>query len=116
MAFKLNSKPTEWRSSNFKLAFICTLICLFVYLIAFASPYWLQTYQTVPYDFKNMGLWEMCFETYYFRKDPYVNEFDGCYWSFAIELDFGKREVFNPGKLMKDVLNYSRKMLFSGHS
>lgn len=70
--------------------------CFIMYIIAFASPYWLQTYHSVPLDFKNMGLWEVCFSTYYFREDTFAQPFEGCYWNFAIELEF-KRDVFNPG-------------------
>lgn len=96
MAFG-RGKPNDWRSSNFKYAFVLTVATLIVYLIAFASPYWLQLYATVPYDFKNMGLWEICVSDYVFRNDKYINQFDGCYWSFSIELEFW-RVVFNPGK------------------
>ena len=97
MALLAKGKPVEWRSGSFKIAFICTAISLVMFLIAFASPYWLQTYHSVPFDFKNMGLWEICFNNYVFREDSFVTEYDGCYWSFAIELEF-RRDVFNPGK------------------
>ncbi|XP_067950174.1 uncharacterized protein [Watersipora subatra] len=95
MAFG-KSKPQEWRSKNFKIAFVCTAIALIIYLIAFASPYWLQTYHSVPFDFKNMGLWEICLNNYFFRDDAYITEFDGCYWSFAVDLEV-RRGIFNPG-------------------
>jgi len=97
MAFG-KGKPVEWRSSNFKVAFIATAVSLVVYLIAFCSPYWLQTYHTVPWDFKNMGLWEACFNKYYLRENPYIIEFDGCYWTFDIFFDFRRLPIF-PGNL-----------------
>ena len=115
MAFK-KGKPNEWKSDNFKYAFVFTAAALMVYLIAFASPYWLQLYATVPYDFKNMGLWEICLSNYVFREDGYIRVFDGCYWSFSIQLE-DRRNIFNPGKSTKlarptnlITLNYSHKI------
>jgi len=94
MGYK-KGKPNEWKTDNFKYAFMFTVATLLVYLIAFASPYWLQLYATVPYDFKNMGLWEICLDNYVFREDGFIRVFDGCYWSFAIELE-DRRRIFNP--------------------
>lgn len=88
-----------FRSINFKNGFCFTLATLIVYLIAFASPYWLQTYYSVPLDFRNMGLWEVCFSEYYFREDTFARVFRGCYWLFSLELDH-LRDVFNPGNIL----------------
>ncbi|CAD5117395.1 DgyrCDS6169 [Dimorphilus gyrociliatus] len=49
-------------------------------IIAFASPFWLQTYPDSFNTFRNIGLWEACFQNYIHYKDDKQEVYDGCWW------------------------------------
>jgi len=88
---------SRFRSKNFKLGFIFLIVTIGVFLVAFASPYWSQTWVSVPWDFKNMGLWEICLENYIHRSDKFATIYNGCYWSFSRAMD-NVRVHWNPRK------------------
>ncbi|CAB3365455.1 Hypothetical predicted protein [Cloeon dipterum] len=68
-------------------------------LISFASPYWLQSFEETFSSFKNMGLWEYCFDQFRFPNYQFDHLFDGCNWIFSHEL-YLIREWLVPGWLM----------------
>ncbi|XP_059478911.1 uncharacterized protein LOC132204496 [Neocloeon triangulifer] len=68
-------------------------------LIAFASPYWLESFDETFSSFKNMGLWEYCFDQFRFPNYQFDHLFDGCNWIFSQEL-YLIREWLVPGWLM----------------
>jgi hypothetical protein len=67
--------------------------------MAFASPYWLVSWDDTQSPFKNMGLWEFCF--YKFRHPDYQFDklFTGCHATYGQEYRL-IREKLLPGWLM----------------
>ncbi|XP_043476489.1 uncharacterized protein LOC122507697 [Leptopilina heterotoma] len=68
-------------------------------LISFASPYWMESYDEAFSTFKNMGLWEYCFEHFRFPNYQFDKIFDGCNNIFSLEY-YVLREWLVPGWLM----------------
>ncbi len=68
-------------------------------LMAFASPYWLVSWEDTMSPFKNMGLWEFCF--FKFRHPDYQFDklFTGCHALYSDEYRL-IREKLLPGWLM----------------
>lgn len=58
--------------------------------ISFASPYWFQTYPGSFNAFKNMGLWEVCFDNYMHHSDFTQEIYDGCWWVFNTDAKYWK--------------------------
>ncbi|KAF0289166.1 hypothetical protein FJT64_012525 [Amphibalanus amphitrite] len=54
-------------------------------LMSFCSPYWLQSYEIAYLDFKNMGLWEVCFVNFRYPNNQFDHKFTGCHWVFSNE-------------------------------
>jgi hypothetical protein len=67
----------------------------FVFL--FHSPYWIQSFDETFSSFKNMGLWEYCFDNFRYPYYQFDKLFDGCNWIFSQEL-YVIREWLLPGK------------------
>ena len=67
--------------------------------MSFASPYWLQSWESTQSPFQNMGLWEFCF--YKFRHPDYQFDhlFHGCHALYGEEYRL-IREKLLPGWLM----------------
>ena len=57
-----------------------------LWLMSFASPYWLASWEDTRTDqrFLNMGLWTFCFDRYRFPRNQYDRMYDGCHpiWGF----------------------------------
>ncbi|XP_025422995.1 uncharacterized protein LOC112692525 isoform X2 [Sipha flava] len=71
----------------------------FLLVIAFLSPYWIQSYNDAFMNFKHMGLWTYCFD--HFRHPHYQFDklFDGCNSVFN-EDTYVIREWLLPGWLL----------------
>ena len=70
--------------------FGCTIFSLAALCIAFASPYWLQTYPNSFNTFRNIGLWEVCMDNYMHHKDDSQEIYSGCWWVFSREKKYTK--------------------------
>ena len=81
-------------------------------LMAFASPYWLVSWEDTQSPFKNMGLWEFCF--YKFRHPDYQFDklFTGCHALYGNEYRL-IREKLLPGWLMVVQLFVTIALIFS---
>lgn len=66
----------------------------FVFL--FCSPYWIQSFDETFSSFKNMGLWEYCFDNFRYPYYQFDKLFNGCNWIFSQEL-YVIREWLLPG-------------------
>ncbi|CAG7822815.1 unnamed protein product [Allacma fusca] len=78
---------------------ICTYIGGIFLLFAFASPYWLVSWQYTFSPFKRMGLWEFCFDKYRHPHFQYDKLFSGCHYIFS-DYFMIIREWILPGWLM----------------
>ncbi|XP_067014115.1 uncharacterized protein pck [Anabrus simplex] len=76
-----------------------TYIAGLMLLMAFASPYWIQSYQDTFSNFKHMGLWEYCFDQFRYPYYQFDKQFDGCHYIFSQEY-YVIREWLLPGWLM----------------
>lgn len=97
MTLEKNDYP---KASNF-LVFggLLTYIAGLFLLIAFASPYWVQSYEETFSNFKNMGLWEYCFYQFHYPYNQFYQLFNGCHYIFSHEY-YIIREWLLPGWLM----------------
>ena len=64
------------------IGFACMLLALASLCISFASPFWIQAYPNSFNEFRNIGLWEVCFDNYMHYRDQAQDHFTGCYWVF----------------------------------
>lgn len=55
-------------------------------LVAFAGPYWSQSYPSTGNEFKNIGLWEACFYRYRHWKDDNQKPYTGCFWFWSPDM------------------------------
>lgn len=77
---------------------LLTFIGGVILLIAFASPYWLASYEDTRTEtaFNNMGLWEYCFEDYRHPNYQFDKLFTGCHYVYSKEYHI-IREWLLPG-------------------
>ncbi|XP_029053561.1 uncharacterized protein LOC114881087 [Osmia bicornis bicornis] len=78
---------------------VITYIAGLLLVMAFTSPYWIQSYQETFSNFKHMGLWEYCFEQFRYPYYQFDKQFDGCHHIFSEEYHV-IREWLLPGWLM----------------
>lgn len=52
-------------------------------LMAFCSPYWIESYEESQSSFKNMGLWEYCFKNFVYPYYQFPKFFHGCHNVFS---------------------------------
>lgn len=67
------------------IAWIGFGLCVFALAsqcISFCSPYWIQTWPMSENQFKNMGLWHVCFNKYMQFKDDSQQVYSACWWVF----------------------------------
>lgn len=72
-------------NKNTLFGFIFTFVALIFLIIAFSSPYWLESYANVHSDFVRLGLWEACFDGYVHPQDYNSKVYRGCWWIFSPE-------------------------------
>lgn len=81
------------------VGFGCTIFALAALCIAFASPYWYQTWPNSFNQFQNIGLWEICMDNYMHYKDDSQEIYSGCWWVFNRAKKYWKlREWLLPRK------------------
>ena len=68
----------------------CTLFALACLCLCFASPYWFQAYPNSFNKFRNIGLWEVCFDDYQHHKDDSQETYSGCWWVFNPDPKYSK--------------------------
>ncbi|KAK0180271.1 hypothetical protein PV327_005932 [Microctonus hyperodae] len=54
-------------------------------VMAFTSPYWIESYEETFSDFKHMGLWEYCFHEFRYPYYQFDKMFEGCHHVFSNE-------------------------------
>ena len=64
------------------IGFGCCVLALTTLCISFASPYWVETYPMSFNHFRNIGLWEVCFDHYMHHRDQSQQIYSGCWWVF----------------------------------
>ncbi|KAK3600559.1 hypothetical protein CHS0354_003496 [Potamilus streckersoni] len=66
--------------ATFAVFLLCfAFICM---VIAFATPYWVESFAKSGNQFVKCGLWEFCFNDYIFYKDYNSKRFLGCFYIF----------------------------------
>ncbi|KAI8764534.1 hypothetical protein BgiMline_035630 [Biomphalaria glabrata] len=55
-------------------------------IVAFASPYWVESFEEFKGTFVKLGLWEFCFNDYTFYKDYNGKRYLGCFYVFSPEI------------------------------
>lgn len=76
-----------------------SFVALFLVMMAFVSPYWIESYDETFSNFKHMGLWEYCFEQFRYPYYQFDKKFNGCHHIFSQEY-YVIREWLVPGWLM----------------
>ncbi|XP_076281460.1 claudin superfamily protein pickel [Lasioglossum baleicum] len=64
---------------------LVTYIAGLLLVMAFTSPYWIESYQETFSSFKHMGLWEYCFKEFRYPYYQFDKQFDGCHHIFSEE-------------------------------
>jgi len=79
------------------IGFGCCLFGLACLSVSFASPYWMQAWPNSFNEFRNLGLWQVCFQDYMHHKDDSQEIYDGCWWVFNTDKRYRKlREWLMP--------------------
>ncbi|XP_078038548.1 claudin superfamily protein pickel [Augochlora pura] len=78
---------------------LITYIAGLLLVMAFTSPYWIESYQGTFSSFKHMGLWEYCFKEFRYPYYQFDKQFDGCHHIFSEEY-YVIREWLLPGWLL----------------
>lgn len=73
-------------SPKFFAASILIFIAGLCTLVSFAGPYWSQSYPSTGNEFKNIGLWEACFNRYRHWKDDNQKPYTGCFWFWSPDM------------------------------
>ncbi|XP_008555950.1 transmembrane protein 182 [Microplitis demolitor] len=74
------------KSKTGKTAAAFTLVGFIFIIIAFTTPYWLQTDGKLKNPkFHNLGLWQVCFKNFEDTYHLYDTKFSGCWWVFEEE-------------------------------
>lgn len=101
MAASTGVEKNEYPKASNALVFgaILTYVASLALMMAFCSPYWIESYPETHSSFKNMGLWEYCFKEYTYPYYQFPRTFDGCHNIFSEEY-YVIREWLVPGWLM----------------
>ncbi|KAI1305210.1 hypothetical protein HDE_01540 [Halotydeus destructor] len=83
-------------SKRFLVAAILSLIAWILLIIAFASPYWLSSYQYTYSAFVRLGLWDFCFNNYRHPPYQYDEKFNGCHFIYSSKFQ-NIRDWLQPG-------------------
>lgn len=65
---------------------IFTGVAIGCMILAFASPYWVESFDQFQGRFTKIGLWEVCFNDYTFYKDYNGKRYLGCWWIFSSQI------------------------------
>ncbi|XP_041360607.1 uncharacterized protein LOC121376889 [Gigantopelta aegis] len=61
----------------------CVALAVLCMVLAFASPYWVESWGKFQGRFVKIGLWEVCFNDYTFYKDYNGKRYKGCWYIFS---------------------------------
>lgn len=78
---------------------IYTFVAGLFLLVAFISPYWISSYHDSFSEFKNMGMWQYCFDGFRYPYYQFDKKFTGCYGIYSSEY-YVIREWLLPGWLL----------------
>ncbi|KAL1449428.1 hypothetical protein WDU94_001935 [Cyamophila willieti] len=81
-------------------------------LIAFISPYWISSYDDAFSEFKNMGMWQYCFDGFRYPYYQFDKRFTGCYGIYSSEY-YVIREWLLPGWLLFIQMCVTLSFIFS---
>ena len=70
-----------------------TFVC---YIIAYATPFWFQSWPRVHSKFLKIGIWEACFAGFIHPADEAKKAYFGCWWIFSNEYQLIRYWLF-PG-------------------
>ncbi|XP_012264925.1 uncharacterized protein LOC105691182 [Athalia rosae] len=74
------------KSRTSKVAAICTGLAFVFVVIAFTTPYWLETDgKLAEPKFIRLGLWQVCFKNFKDIRHLYDTRFNDCWWIFEEE-------------------------------
>jgi hypothetical protein len=73
-------------SPKFFFASILIYVSGLLHLAAFAGPYWSQSYPSTGNEFRNIGLWDVCFYRYRHWKDDNQKPYTGCFWFWSPDM------------------------------
>lgn len=71
------AKGMKWL---FWTGFFCSILAFLSLFVAFATPYWIQSWRRVHSPLANTGLWEICLSGYIKPRDPNLAAYVGCWW------------------------------------
>ncbi|ELT92572.1 hypothetical protein CAPTEDRAFT_167369 [Capitella teleta] len=72
------------------VGFGCCIFALACLSVSFASPYWLQAWPNSFNNFRNLGLWQICFHDYMHHKDDSQEIYSECWWVFKQDAKYSK--------------------------
>lgn len=76
--------PFRWiHTGGLVFGSIVSYVGFIFLLMAFCSPYWIESYEESFSNFKNMGLWEYCFKEFYYPYYQFPRKFNGCHNIFS---------------------------------
>lgn len=81
----------------YRFTLVCAIIAFVFMFVAFASPYWYQSWRRVHSSFGNIGLWHICLNGYIMPRDPVMKSYVGCWWIHSTEFSLVKDHI-QPGK------------------
>ncbi|XP_048727031.1 uncharacterized protein LOC125645523 [Ostrea edulis] len=73
-----------------KIVLVSLLVCsagMIFFLLSFGTGNWLQPNANDNQGFLSLGLWEACFRSWRYYKDPTQNVYDGCRWMLSSDFD-----------------------------
>ncbi|XP_014205139.1 uncharacterized protein LOC106637031 [Copidosoma floridanum] len=76
-----------------------TFVAGILLLMSLWSPYWMQSYEETFSSFKNMGVWQYCFENFRYPYFQFDKLFNGCHSVYSEEY-YVIREWLLPGWLL----------------
>ncbi|XP_015585783.1 uncharacterized protein LOC107263281 [Cephus cinctus] len=97
----MSAEKQEYHRASNAVVFggIITYAAGLLLIMAYISPYWIQSYQETFSSFKHMGLWEYCFHEFRFPYFQFDKLFDGCHQIYSDEV-YVIRKWLLPGWLM----------------
>ncbi|CAH8619387.1 unnamed protein product [Schistosoma curassoni] len=80
MRIKHRIKHSPFTECRYRTAYISTYSAFAFLIIAFVTPYWLQSWPRLHTPFIRLGLWEFCVNGFVQRLDPNMISYYGCWW------------------------------------
>lgn len=81
----------------YRFTLVCAIIAFVFMFVAFASPFWYQSWRRVHSPFGNIGLWHVCLNGFIMPRDPVMKSYVGCWWIHSTEFSLVKDQI-QPGE------------------